>query len=258
MILSIPPLHPHQNFSRYFCRPMGQKKLIRFEAIKGFPNVLQHPEGMAGRWQSFFEKPQPLTVELACGKGEYSVGLGGMHPERNFLGVDIKGNRLYVGAKKALTIPLPNVGFMRAQIDAIDTFFSPGEVSEIWLTFPDPQLRASKAKKRLTHPKFLRKYQTIQQPGATIHLKTDSPVLFNFTLKVIELYGCTLVKKYDSVYAQAEEPELLYIKTHYEGLDIAQSGKIFYICFRLPDAPLPMHDELLKQWVFETEYLRGD
>jgi tRNA (guanine-N7-)-methyltransferase len=237
---------------------MGQKKLIRFEAIKGFPNVLQHPEGMSGRWQDFFEKPQALTLELACGKGEYSVGLGSMHPGRNFLGVDIKGNRLYVGAKKALQTPLPNVGFMRAQIDAIDTYFAPGEVSEIWLTFPDPQLRASKAKKRLTHPKFLRKYQNILMPGAIIHLKTDSPVLFNFTLKVIELYGCTLVKKYDNVYAQATEPELLYIKTHYEGLDIAQSGKIFFVCFQLPEGALSMHDELLKRWVFETEYNRGD
>jgi len=237
---------------------MGQKKLIRFAAIKTFTNVLQHPEGMAGQWGSFFAEPQPLTLELACGKGEYSVGLGRMHPEKNFLGIDIKGNRLYIGAKKALEEPLPNVGFMRAQIDAIETYFAPGEVSEIWLTFPDPQLRISRAKKRLTHPKFLRKYQQFLQPGSSIHLKTDSPVLYAFTKKVIELYGCSLVKDYNDVYAQATEPELLQIKTHYEGLDIAQSGKIFYVQFRMSDQMLPIHDEQLKQWVVETESDRGD
>jgi tRNA (guanine-N7-)-methyltransferase len=237
---------------------MGQKKLIRFAAINTFTNVLQHPEGMAGKWVGFYAKPQPLTLELACGKGEYSVGLGRMHPERNFLGIDIKGNRLYIGAKKALEEPLPNVGFMRAQIDAIETYFVPGEVSEIWLTFPDPQLRISKAKKRLTHPKFLRKYQQFLQPGCPIHLKTDSPVLYIFTKKVIELYGCLLVKDYDDVYVQATEPELLQIKTHYEGLDIAQSGKIFYLQFSLPDTPLSLIDEQLKNWVVETETDRGD
>ncbi len=232
---------------------MGQKKLIRFAAIKTFPNVLQHPEGMAGKWGSFFEKAQPLTLELACGKGEYAVGLGRMHPQRNFLGIDIKGNRLYIGAKKALEAPLTNVGFMRAQIDAIETFFTPGEVSEIWLTFPDPQLRKSRAKKRLTHPKFLRKYQHFLQQAGNINLKTDSPVLYTFTKKVIELYGCLLVKDYNDVHRQAAEPELLQINTHYEGLDIAQSGKIFYLQFRLPENGLPALDEQLKQWVFETE-----
>ena len=241
----------------YLCRPMGQKKLIRFEAIKSFQNVLQHPAGMAGKWAGFFENDQPLTLELACGKGEYSVGLGSMHPERNYLGVDIKGNRLYIGAKKALEIPLPNVGFMRAQIDAIETYFAPGEISEIWLTFPDPQLRISRAKKRLTHPKFLRKYHSFLAPGSPIHLKTDSPVLYTFTKKVIELLGATVVKDYSDVYTQAAEPELLQIKTHYEGLDIAQSGKIFYLQFVLPPHQLPLIDEQLKKWVVETEADRG-
>lgn len=176
-----------------------------------------------------------------------------MHPQLNLLGVDIKGNRLYIGAKKALEQGLVNVGFMRAQIDAIETYFNAGEVNEIWIPFPDPQLRKSRAKKRLTHPKFLRKYQQILRPGGFIHLKTDSPVLYRFTRQVIELYGCTLVKSYDDVYRQAHEPELLQIKTHYEGLDIAQSGKIFYLCFTLPTNPLSMEDGDLKNWVFENE-----
>ena len=237
---------------------MGQKKLIRFAAINTFTNVLQHPEDMAGKWAGFFQKDQPLTLELACGKGEYAVGLGRMHPERNFLGIDIKGNRLYIGAKKALEEQLLNVGFMRAQIDAIETYFTQGEVSEIWLTFPDPQLRIGKAKKRLTHPKFLRKYQHFLKPGSSINLKTDSPVLYTFTKKVIELYGCPLVKDYHDVYERAKELELLQIKTHYEGLDIAQSGKVFYLQFMLPAAELPTHDEHLKQWVVETEFDRRD
>ena len=237
---------------------MGQKKLIRFEAIKNFPNVLQHPEGMAGKWGGFFARPQPLTLELACGKGEYSVGLGRLHPEQNFLGVDIKGNRIYIGAKKALEEPLPNVGFMRAQIDSIGQYFEPGEVESIWLTFPDPQLRAGKAKKRLTHPKFLRKYNYILRPGGAIHLKTDSPVLYRFTKQVIELCGCLLVKDYDNVYEQARELELTNIKTHYEGLDIAQSGKIFYLQFRLPPQGIPDLDDKLKNWVFETEFNGGN
>jgi tRNA (guanine-N7-)-methyltransferase len=232
---------------------MGQKKLLRFEAIKSFTNVLQHPADMAGNWGNFFASKQPLTLELACGKGEYAVGLGQMHPQHNLLGIDIKGNRLYIGAKKALERGLGNVGFMRAQIDAIDTYFTPGEVNEIWITFPDPQLRKSRAKKRLTHPRFLRKYQQVLQPNGLIHLKTDSPVLYRFTRQVIELYGCTLVKSYDDVYRQAQEPELLQIKTHYEGLDIAQSGKIFYLCFMLPANALSMEDGALKNWVFENE-----
>jgi tRNA (guanine-N7-)-methyltransferase len=214
---------------------MGQKKLIRFAAIKEFQNVVEYPENMAGQWSSFFAKPQPLTLELACGKGEYAVGLGRLHPEKNLLGVDVKGNRIYVGARTALQEGLGNVGFMRTQIDRINQYFAPGEVSDIWLTFPDPQLRYSKAKKRLTHPNFLRKYQQFLKSGGLIHLKTDSPLLYHFTCMVIEHYGGTMVTLYDDVYSQASEPELLTIKTHYEGLDIAQSGKIHYVCFRLPD-----------------------
>ncbi|MCU0396205.1 MAG: tRNA (guanosine(46)-N7)-methyltransferase TrmB [Chitinophagaceae bacterium] len=233
---------------------MGQKKLIRFAAIKEFGNVKEYPEGMAGQWAGFFERPQPLTLELACGKGEYAVGLGRMHPERNFLGVDVKGNRIYVGAKTALQEGLNNVGFMRTQIDRIEQYFAPGEVSEIWITFPDPQVRYSRHKKRLTHPNFLRKYQQFLQPGGLIHLKTDSPLLYHFTLTVIEHYGCRLVKNYDNVYAQAAEPELQNIRTHYESLDIAQSGKIFYLCFSLPEVLSSEADALFKETIRQREF----
>ncbi len=232
---------------------MGQKKLIRFAAIKTFPNVLEYPENMPGRWASFFNNENALTLELACGKGEYAVGLGRMHPEKNLLGVDVKGNRIFVGAKKALEEGLTNVGFMRTQIDRIEQYFAPHEVNEIWLTFPDPQLRTGHARKRLTHPNFLRKYQRFLKPNALIHLKTDSPVLFQFTLLVIEHYGCTLVKSYNDVYAQASEPELLNIQTHYEGLDIAESGKIHYLCFKLPPTLDPSLDETFKERVKQLE-----
>ena len=156
---------------------MGQKKLIRFEELKGFRNVLQFPEGMKGNWNRFFENDHPISLELACGKGEYAVGLGRMHPDQNFIGVDLKGNRLWVGARKALAENLKNVAFLRTQIDQLTEYFQPGEVSAVWITFPDPQLRMSKAKKRLTHPKFLRVYQQCLIPGGSIHLKTDSPDL---------------------------------------------------------------------------------
>ncbi|CAN5396626.1 tRNA (guanosine(46)-N7)-methyltransferase TrmB [soil metagenome] len=237
---------------------MGQKKLVRFAAIKEYPHVLENPDGMQGKWQEVYAKQQPLTLELACGKGEYAVGLGIMHPEKNFLGVDIKGNRIYIGAKKVMQQQLTNVAFLRTQIDRIAEYFDPGEVNGIWLTFPDPQLRVGKLKKRLTHPVFLRKYQQFLTAGSSIHLKTDSPVLYRFTKKVIELFNCTIVKDYNDVYSQASEPELLQIKTHYEGLDIAASGKIFYLQFVLA-IELPVEkDALLKQYTFENESGRGD
>ncbi|HEV2355932.1 MAG TPA: tRNA (guanosine(46)-N7)-methyltransferase TrmB, partial [Puia sp.] len=168
---------------------MGQKKLIRFEAIKSFPNVLQYPEGMPGKWAAFYGNDNPLTLELACGKGEYTVGLARLYPDRNFLGIDVKGNRIYVGARRALESNLRNAAFLRTQIDQLGSYFSTAEVSEIWLTFPDPQLRKSRATRRLTHPKFIRIYQRILGPGGRVHLKTDSPVLYQFTKWVADMYG---------------------------------------------------------------------
>ena len=214
---------------------MGQKKLVRFAELLTFSNVLQHPEGMPGQWHGHFGNHQPLTLELACGKGEYALGLAQLYPGRNFLGVDLKGNRLWVGAKKAVSLELWNVAFLRIQIDRIAEFFGKEEVEEIWITFPDPQLRISKDKKRLTHPKFLRMYQQILKTGGKINLKTDSPVLYAFTMKVVEMYGCTLHAATDNVYAQETIAPELQIKTHYEGLDIAGSNRVHYVCFSLPE-----------------------
>jgi tRNA (guanine-N7-)-methyltransferase len=232
---------------------MGQKKLQRFAEVSTFTNVLQYPENTAGNWKNFFHNTNPITLELACGKGEYAVGLGRLFPDRNFLGVDLKGNRIWVGAKKALQENLTNVGFLRTQIDRIASYFAPAEVSEIWLTFPDPQLRTSKARKRLTHPKFLRMYQQILKPGGYIHLKTDSPSLYRFTKWVIDLYELPLVQDIEDVYATGEVSDVLKIKTHYESLDIAQSNKVHYLQFMLPATSLPDKDDALKLLLLEEE-----
>lgn len=233
---------------------MGQKKLIRFEAIKGFPNVHEYPQGMQGKWNEYFKNNHTITLELACGKGEYAVGLGSLYPNRNFIGIDIKGNRIWRGAKTALDNGLTNVAFIRSHIDKITYYFAPGEVAEIWITFPDPQLRGSKAKKRLTHPKFLRLYQQLLPKNGLVHLKTDSPDLYQFTLTVINLFSLTVLEDSDNVHSLPEiKPDLL-IKTHYEGLDIAQSNRIHYLCFML-DKELPKEkDEVLKQLLSEPEH----
>lgn len=231
---------------------MGQKKLVRFEELKSFPNVLQYPKDMQGKWSEFFKNNNPITLELACGKGEYAVGLGTLYPQKNFVGVDLKGNRIWVGAKKALASNLSNVAFLRTQIDHITEYFGTSEVEHIWITFPDPQLRVSKSKKRLTHPKFLRLYKQFLKPDGLIHLKTDSPVLYDFTKLVIALYGCRIHEDYDNLYQQTSLPSELTIKTHYESLDIAQSNRIHYVSFSLPDTfPGKEKDEILKQQLKE-------
>jgi tRNA (guanine-N7-)-methyltransferase len=223
---------------------MAQKKLQRFADIKTFANVLEYPENMQGKWNEFFKNDHPVILELACGRGEYTVGLAKLFPQQNFIGVDVKGNRMYIGAKKCLSEKITNAGFLRTQIERIPEFFAAGEVDEIWITFPDPQLRVSKAKKRLTHPRFLRLYQQILKPSGVIHLKTDSPDLYLFTKKVIELYGLTIVEDVGDVYQQAVIREELKIKTHYESLDIAQSNKIHYLKFTLPAVIKNIDDHL--------------
>jgi len=259
---------------------MGQKKLIKFAAIKEYNNVLEFPQDMQGKWAAFFDALKkgtstidisslsisdghfvsnvssinkednastPLTLELACGRGEYAVGLGRMFPEQHFIGIDLKGNRIWKGASIANKDGLTNVAFVRSQIELTSNYFSKDEVDEIWITFPDPQLRWSKSKKRLTHPKFLRLYQQFLKNDGIVHLKTDSPLLYNFTLKVIELYGLHLIYKTDNLYAEQNIDPRCLIKTYYEGLDIAQSNKIHYIQFNI-DRDLPLElDEILKE-----------
>jgi tRNA (guanine-N7-)-methyltransferase len=235
---------------------MGQKKLKRFADLETFPNVLQYPENIKGKWHAHFQNNNPIVLELACGKGEYAVGLGQLYPQKKFIGIDLKGNRIWVGAKKALHENLTNVAFLRTQIDRVADYFEKNEVHEIWITFPDPQLRTGKAKKRLTHPKFLRLYQQFLTPGGFIHMKTDSPVLYRFTKLVIEKYNCTLLEDFDDLYKNESLPDELKIKTHYESLDIAGSNRIYYIKFSLPEAlPTKEVDKVLQEYlkVFEAD-----
>ena len=240
---------------------MGQKKLVRFAELETFANVLQYPEGMKGKWNAFFAKGipsgqtnNPVTLELACGKGEYAVGLGQLYPHKNFIGIDQKGNRIWVGAKKALQLNLKNVAFLRIQIDRINEYFAPNEVDEIWITFPDPQLRTGKAKKRLTHPKFLRLYKEFLTPGGFIHLKTDSPHLYRFTKLIIEKYKCRLEDDIPDLYSKQNISDELTIKTHYESLDIAGSNRIHYLKFSLPGIfPDKSSDKELQEFLKEYE-----
>ena len=261
---------------------MGQKKLIKFAAIKAYENVLEFPQDMQGKWAAFFEALKnetssieianlviadqtvlsntntPLTLELACGRGEYAVGLGRIFPEQHFIGIDLKGNRIWKGASIANKDGLKNVAFVRSQIELTSNYFAKNEVDEIWITFPDPQLRWSKAKKRLTHPKFLRLYQQFLKKEGIVHLKTDSPLLYHFTLKVIELYGLNLIYKTDHLYAEQNIDPRCLIKTYYEGLDIAQSNKIHYIQFNIgKDLPLEL-DEVLKEAIKDIPMDAGE
>ena len=236
---------------------MGKHKLERFEAIKSFSNVMQYPPNMPGKWDAFFGNQHPITLELGCGRGEYSVGLARMYPEGNFIGMDIKGDRIWKGAKTALEEGLKNVAFIRSQIEQVANYFAPAEISDIWITFPDPQLRSSKMKKRLTHPRFLRLYQQFLAQKGRVHLKTDSPDLYNFTKAVIELYELTLITDYDDIYGLDKADEILSIKTHYEGLDIAGVQKVHYLCFQL-DKPLPLDKDKVLRALFDAVEKQAD
>jgi tRNA (guanine-N7-)-methyltransferase len=226
---------------------MGHKKLIRFEAIKSFPNVLEYPQGMKGKWHVFFGNTNPITLELACGKGEYTAAMAKKYPDKNFIGIDLKGNRIWAGAKKCLEEGLKNAAFLRTQIEKITDYFDENEISEIWITFPDPQLRLSRAKKRLTHPRFLRLYQKILTKNGVVHLKTDSPDLFNFTLLITKLYELTVLENYNDVYAQPGLHDDVKIKTYYESLDIAGCNKVHYIKLNLAKNIPIEKDNHLKQ-----------
>lgn len=230
----------------YICG-MKAKKLTRFAAIKTFSNVFEFPENARDLWASHF-KPNPLVLELACGKGEYTVNLAKAFPDKNFIGVDIKGNRMFVGAKKALDENIQNVSFLRTRIEQITNYFHPHSISEIWITFPDPFLRESKAKNRLTHHKFLAMYQQLLVPGGVIHLKTDSEELFGFTHEMIEYHQCPIVQRIENVYEKGTPEFPLNIQTFYESMHLLDHRTIRYVSFRLPDAPIQVpakkkHDE---------------
>ena len=180
---------------------MAKHKLFRFSENETFSNLIQlsYTEVMKGvpfkgKWNTdFFTKNNPIIIELGCGKGEYTVGLAKKHPEINFLGVDVKGARLWRGCKTSNDEGMKNVGFIRTQIELIDHYFEPAEVAEIWITFPDPQPKEFKARKRLTSPLFLERYRKFLAKDGIIHLKTDNTSLFDYTLELIEECGHNLL-----------------------------------------------------------------
>lgn len=219
---------------------MGHKKLVRFQAINNFTNVLQNPENIKGEWKDFFKNTHPITLELACGKGEYSVNLGRTNKNNNYIGVDIKGNRIFIGAKTALEENLENVAFLRAQIQQITNYFEKGEVNEIWIIFPDPFLRESKAKNRLTHPRFLKLYQQILPFNARINLKTDSKELFDYTLDVIQEQGCTIHENITDIYGKNKAVGALAIQTFYEKMHLAEGRIINFVSFSLPETEIKL------------------
>ena len=210
---------------------MGQKKLIRFAELETFKNVLQYPENMQGNWSEWFDNEGAIVLELACGKGEYAVGLGRMYPHKNFIGIDQKGNRLWVGAKQCIREGMNNVGFLRTQIDKINSYFRKDEVAEIWITFPDPQ--PSKSRKRLTSSRFLGHYRNIAAPAACINLKTDSDLFYESTLETIAEEKLNLLENVSDVYRFPCAPELKEIQTFYEKIWLKEGRTIKYLKFRL-------------------------
>ena len=214
---------------------------MKFAQMEEYPHVqqptlevLRQGYTMKGKWKKdFFNNDNPLVLELGCGKGEYSVGLAEKYPEKNFLGIDIKGARIWKGATDSLNKEMKNVGFLRIQIDWIEACFEKMEVDEIWITFPDPQLKRRRANKRLTHPDFLKKYNKILKKDGLIHLKTDSQFLHGFTLGVIAGENHFLEDATENLYNTALQREHMEIKTHYEQIYLNKGLPITYLRFRL-------------------------
>jgi len=213
---------------------MGKDKLRRFAEVATFPNVVQLDAGLPykGKWaKGFFRNDNPVVLELACGKGEYTVNLAKLFPAKNFIGIDYKGNRIWRGAKDALEEGVANVGFLRIQIETMLDYFGPGEIDEIWITFPDPQPQISREKKRLTSPRFLEKYKQVLKPGGHINLKTDNDGLHTYTAEKIKESGLKLHVKTEDLYHSAHGDEVLSIKTYYEKKYLKDNKNINYLKF---------------------------
>ncbi len=225
---------------------MGKDKLRKFKENESF-SLLHQPVfdsifhkdfHLKGRWrENFFHNDRPIVLELGCGKGEYTVALARKYPEKNFIGVDIKGARLWRGAKTATEEQLPNVSFVRTRIDFIASFFAPGEVDEIWITFPDPQ--PNNYRKRLTSTMFLHRYRQFLKPGGIVQLKTDSQALHTYTKALVACNSLPLIEANNDIYGTGRADELLSIKTHYEQLFLKQGLPITYIKF-LIDGNMPL------------------
>ncbi len=222
---------------------MVKNKLKKFTQINAFSNVVQpeikFPEtnfSFKGRWNShYFRNDNPIVLEIGCGKGEYTIGLAKTYPTKNFIGIDIKGDRMWKGAKEALEEGIHNAAFLRIQAERVNYFFENNEVSGIWLTFPDPQPRGSRMKKRLSSPQFLNRYRNILKPFSPIHLKTDNKALYEYSLDIIQSEGHTLLFATSDLYSvtSPDEPLLHGIQTYYEQMYLSEGVSIKYLCFQL-------------------------
>ena len=233
---------------------MGKNKLKKFADMDTFRCALQYPrevllsEGFPyyGKWNGgFFSHEGPITLELGCGKGDYTVALAKANPDRNYVGVDIKGARMWSGARTVEEEQIPNAAFLRAEIENIDKFFAPGEVDEIWITFPDPQMQ--KTRKRLTSTRFLEMYGHFLKPGGVINLKTDSPFLYEYTKRLAELNGFEILTITDDLYGSGMADPVSSIKTYYESQWLSRGKKIKLISMRpgsLKDLKEPVADDI--------------
>lgn len=223
---------------------MGSKnKLKRFQDNEVFENVIQPLRSeivdeefqFKGKWKrDFFKNDKPLILELGCGKGEYTLGLAERNKDCNYLGIDIKGARFWKGAKTALEGDMPNVGFLRTQIELVDQVFAKGEVDGIWITFPDPQIKWKRTKHRMTNPEFLKKYKHILSEEGIIHLKTDSEFMHGYTLGILEGLGHDILYAHHNIYVNHEAPEeVVGIQTFYEQQYLDNNKSITYLKFRL-------------------------
>lgn len=221
---------------------MGKNKLARWAEMESFNNVIQpdtsqlfgkdHP--VKGKWdQEIFRNSNPVILELGCGRGEYTVGLAIRFPENNYIGIDIKGARMWRGAKTASENGISNAAFLRTRIEFINSYFAEGEVDEIWLTFPDPHPGKRNSNKRLTCPWFLNIYRNFLKDGGIVHLKTDNAELFNYTMKIAERNNLHVISSTTDLSPGKDSGDILSIRTHYEDRFLAEGLKIHYLAFRL-------------------------
>jgi len=217
---------------------VGKNKLQKFEAMNHYPHVFQYPfsalQGkefeMKGKWnESFFGNDHPIVIELGCGKGEYTVGLAKLYPEKNFIGIDIKGARMWNGATESFQDKMTNVAFLRTHIELVDRFFAPGEVSEIWITFPDPQM--AKVNKRMTSSRFMQLYSRILKENGIVHLKTDSPFMYAYTCAMIQANRLPVEVETDDLYNSGLADHILSIQTFYEQQWLGRGMNIKYVRF---------------------------
>lgn len=219
---------------------MSKNKLAKFADMARYPHVFEYPYSVAdeapfdmkGKWMNFFGNSNPIVVELGCGRGEYTVGLAEKFPDRNFIGVDIKGARMWSGATDSLNRGMKNVAFLRTNIEIIDRFFDKNEVSEIWLTFSDPQMK--KATKRLSSTFFMERYRHFLKDGGIVHLKTDSNFMFTYTKYMVETNKLPVDVITDDLYSSGMDDDILSIKTYYEQQWLERGLSIKYIKFHLP------------------------